>query len=72
MVRAVVATQYLDKGVGVGQRGRLVAQHDQHVLRRLAELAHAVGDSGRRVDDQHVQARGQVAEGPHQAQVLGR
>ena len=55
LLDAVVAAQDLDERIGIGERGRLVAHHDQHVLRGLGELQHAAGDARRGVDDHHVE-----------------
>ena len=69
---AVVAAQHFDQRVGVGHRRRLVAHDQQHMLRGLRELHHAVRDAGGRVDDQRIDAGAQGAERLHQAEVTRR
>nr|GFD29051.1 hypothetical protein [Tanacetum cinerariifolium] len=51
-VHAVVAVEQLDQGVGVSDRGRLVADHQQHFLCRAYEADHRFADPGSGVDHQ--------------------
>ena len=62
--------KHLDEPVGVGQRGRLVADEHDDALRRFAERDDAVAQPGRGIDEQHVERLEQLAEGADEAGVL--
>src|SRR5690606_39207306 len=70
-VHAALAGQDLDQGVGVGDRGGLVADHHHRVLRGLAEGEHAVGDAGGSIYNEYIKITLQVIENIDQADVLG-
>ncbi len=66
----MTAAQDLDKRVGVGDRRRLVADDDQHVLGRLGELQDSRSDTRRGVDDHDFGAIVEAAERTHQPDML--
>ena len=58
---AVVTIEQLDQRVGVRDRCRLVGDHQQHLL-RAHEADYRVADTGRGVDDQHIDLVAHLAE----------
>ena len=70
-LHAVFAAQHLDEGVGVGDGGGFIADHDEYMLGGLAEGQHAVVKSRRRVHDHHIHSMVQIAEGADDAGLLG-
>jgi hypothetical protein len=67
---AVVTAEQFDQCVGVGDRGRLVADHHYHFLGGANEADHRVADTGSGVDQQYVQLVTNVTEGLDQPGVL--
>ena len=61
------AGEDLDESIGIGNGSRFIADHHDHVMRRLAEGQHAIVQARRRVDDQNLHAMVEIAEGADDA-----
>ncbi len=71
-LHAMLAAQNLDQRIGIGNRGRFVANDHDHVVRRLAEGHDAVMQPRRRIHDQHLDSVIQIAERADDPGVFGR
>ena len=69
---AMVAIEQFDQRVGVGDRGRLIADHHKDLLRSTHEADHRIANTGRGVDHQHVKIFADVTERLDQPGVLHR
>lgn len=67
-----VKVKQFDQGVGVGDRGGFIADHQQHFLRGAHEADHGLADPGGGVDHQHVEVVADITERLDQAGMLRR
>ncbi len=71
LVHAALTAEHLDQRISVGEGGRLIAQHHQHLLRRLTELQYRLANPGGGIDDQHLERLGEGGEGLDDPCLLG-
>ena len=67
----MVAIEKLDDRVGVRERCRLVADHDQHLMGRPGEADHRIRDPRCGIDDERVEVHAQVTERLDEPRMLG-
>src|SRR5690606_14414896 len=65
-------TKNPDQSTCIRYRCRLVTNNDNNFVRRPGKTDYAVGNPGRRIDDQGIHAFTDFAESMNQARMLGR